>query len=407
MEIIKRFLDMQADHFGILEEYSKFATGLMRMDEEEVKAVTSKLNESLITWAKENSPVYKDFGASKIYTRSELADRESWYVKMDGEYHNSTTSGSTTGEPFGWRTLKKYVPLIEDDNQYGMILEEFGFNRDEQVLKNLVLMKLSYNPPIQGFSSLREIEEGPYHIMHTHKAKKSVRYFVSLDGYFEDPEGWHAKLFELLAEHEFDVVLSTGPMINSLCFHIRKLGFKKKICRLLSHTGEFPIKADFKFLKDNGYIENFCDSMRCWDGGAMFFTCKFGTYHLMDNLGKVTQGPENKMISTDYFSLMSPFLNYWNGDLCEASEDYERCQCGRLYRKFRMLENRPFGLKGSTKLTAIKKEIGSLGFKSDISQVKFENLSCQIVSVRELVEEEQKVLKNILHEYECSFLNQG
>jgi hypothetical protein len=72
-----------------------------------------------------------------------------------------------------------------------------------------------------------------------------------------------------------------------------------------------------------------------------------------------------------------------------------------------MLENRPFGLKGSTKLTAIKKEIGSLGFKSDISQVKFENLSCQIVSVRGLVEEEQKVLKNILHEYECSFLNQG
>lgn len=195
-------------------------------------------------------------------------------------------------------------------------------------------------------------------------------------------------------------MLSSGPVINRIAEYIKKHDFKKHFCYLLSHTSEFPILRDFEFLKSNGNISYNCDHMRCWDGGASFFTCKNGTYHLNDNFAWVIEGPDNKMISTDYFNLASPFINYWNGDLCEIDSEYRKCSCGRYYRPFKMLQNRPFALKGTTKLTAIKEQISQLSFKRDLIQVQFENLRVSIVSSRKLEDNEKDKLQNILKEYE-------
>jgi hypothetical protein len=63
------------------------------------------------------------------------------------------------------------------------------------------------------------------------------------------------------------------------------------------------------------------------------------------------------------------------------------------------MENRPFALKGSTKLTSIKQQISQLSFKGDLIQVQFENLSVMISSSRELETSEKDQLQNILNEY--------
>jgi hypothetical protein len=65
-----------------------------------------------------------------------------------------------------------------------------------------------------------------------------------------------------------------------------------------------------------------------------------------------------------------------------------------------MLQNRPFALKGTTKLTAIKEQISQLSFKRDLIQVQFENLRVSIVSSRKLENNEKDQLQNILKEYE-------
>ena len=72
-----------------------------------------------------------------------------------------------------------------------------------------------------------------------------------------------------------------------------------------------------------------------------------------------------------------------------------------------MLENRPFGLKGTTKLTSIKQQVSKLDFKQDIVQVKFDNLKVDIVAKRELLDVEKEQLDNIFNEYEINYSNYG
>ena len=72
-----------------------------------------------------------------------------------------------------------------------------------------------------------------------------------------------------------------------------------------------------------------------------------------------------------------------------------------------MLENRPFGLKGTTKLTSIKQQVSMLDFKQDIVQVKFDNLKVDIVAKRELSDVEKEQLNNIFNEYKINYSNYG
>jgi hypothetical protein len=130
--------------------------------------------------------------------------------------------------------------------------------------------------------------------------------------------------------------------------------------------------------------------MRCWDGGASFFTCKHGTYHLMDNLSWCEQGPNNELICTDYFNLASPFVRYWNGDYCKIEKEYSRCSCGRLYREFELLESRPFSLKGRC-IAEIRDGLKRLGIRG-IKQVRCSTDCLNVVSNRALEDNEKSMI---------------
>jgi hypothetical protein len=305
------------------------------------------------------------------------------------------TSGSTTGQPFYYYNDRKHFNDIQKTCEFDLILKEY--NLYKKSLKILNLFKHPYNPKPTDF--FLETHNHSKHPFHCYMATETNTFFVNWDEYIDYPEKWHDQFLKFLSHHYFDIVLCSGPVVNILTRHIKKHNFVHKFAYLLSHTTEFPRIEDFEYLKNNGNIDCYCDHMRCWDGGASFFTCKFNTYHLNDNLAWVTQGPDNKMISTDYFNIVAPFVNYWNGDLCEIKDEYQLCECGRWYRPFKMLENRPFALKGPTKLTEIKEKIKQLDFKSSIDQVQFENLTANIYLKKKLESWRIDKLKEILSDY--------
>jgi hypothetical protein len=393
---VSDFLESDLGHEETLEMYKLFCAHLMYMDPDVIRLVTSKLCKGVGDYARSRSSVYQEHCGEKIYDRRNLSVGV-WFVKdLPGDrvvYHQ--TSGSTTGEPFGFRCDKKHWSFIQRNCEFDLIREEYGLSGR---LRMLNLLKYPHNPKVKDFFlSLENYQPG--NMFSSFGASDFVTHFVNWDGYMDDPDEWHGKLLNFLSSESFDLVLSSGPVINILTRYIKKHGFKHRFARLLSHTSEFPRVEDFRFLQSNGNVENYCDHMRCWDGGASFFTCRFGTYHLNDNFAWVVEGSDNKMISTDYFNIAAPFVNYWNGDLCEIGGEYLRCGCGRWHRPFKMLQNRPFALKGPTRLTEIKERISALDFKSKIDQVQFDGLSANVHLNERLDEESTNKIKEILLDY--------
>ena len=150
-----------------------------------------------------------------------------------------------------------------------------------------------------------------------------------------------------------------------------------------------------------GRADHVCDHMRCWDGGATFFTCKYKNYHLLDNLSWCEEA-DGKLISTDYFSIPSPFVRYWNGDMCSISKSYKRCECGRLYREFEFLENRPFSMKG-TCLQDLKCRIAKINSKC-IKQVRCGLNTIDIISSEEIPEGQRGEISKITDIFEFRFI---
>jgi hypothetical protein len=398
----EKFLDSTETGPELVEKYaSTICTDLLFLNEKLVRSIADKMKQNVIDFAVKNSKLYFNFDVNKIYTREDLKFNVNWLVpQLKNEVANFNTSGSTSGKQFFYYVWKKYINFIEDKNQYGMILDEYEINRSiDNKLNILILINLHYNPKFKDFY-IQDDSGHPY-TMHTHQSLKSNRFFVNFENYSHEPEEWHRNLFQLFDTFNFDIVLTNSPILHNIVYYIKNFNYKKKLSKLISQTGQFLIESDKNFLLSNNFVENFCDHMRCWDGGATFFTCKHGNYHLMDNLSFV-ESFNKKMISTDYFSLPSPFINYWNGDLCLVSEDYKRCDCGRLFREFKMLENRPFALKGTEKLTNIRKQISKLDFKSQIKQVQFENFNVKIHVSKDMDYEQIKLLEEILKDYKIN-----
>lgn len=401
MFLIKQFLDTK---FGSYEQCLDFyiehiCDKLMTTDPDSILAVKEKMVDGITKYSIEYSKPYINFDSNSIMTRHQLR-HDGWVCSnVPKELTMSQrTSGSTTGEPFEYYNYYKYFYQIQKLSEFDTILKEY--NLYDKPLKILNLFKHPPNPTPEGF--FVEKTNFSNHPFHCYSSKKTNTFFVNWKNYMDDPDSWHRELLEMLTEHRFDIVLGSGPVFNILCRYIKKYNFKSYFAYLISHTTEFPRINDFEFLKENGHISYYCDHMRCWDGGASFFTCKYGTYHLNDNLSWVTQGQNNKLISTDYINIVSPFINYWNGDLCTIENDYKLCDCGRYYRPFKMLENRPFALKGPTKLTEIKKQIGVLEYKNKINQVQFENLNVNIYLNETLNSDELTALKHILKDYKVN-----
>lgn len=398
---IINFLQLKEDPTTILRKYSAIARHILYTDPDIIKEVVYKMIKNIECWAINNSPVYLNLNKEKIYTKEDFLENNKWYVFDSQASHLSTTSsGSTTGEKFYYRITKKYHSFLEENNQYRMILREFNLPINN--LKILSLIPLSGNPLVNE-GSFGVCHFGPSkHAYHSHRSANSIRYFVDFSEYNNDQDCWHENLINYVKDKNLDVILSNAPIINRIKNYLVKNPINFKLCKLLSQTSQFPIKEDFFYLKENGYIEDYCDSMRCWDGGATFFTCKHGTYHLMDNLSYVRE-IDKKLVSTDYFSLPAPFINYWNGDYCEVEENYQKCKCQRWYRPFKMLQSRPFDLKGPQKLTEVKEKIYSLDFKHKIKQVQFYLNDVNIISTEKLNPQEKQHIDNILKFYNVRY----
>lgn len=399
MNKLQKFLSSQNTGPDLIDEYITICNEILYHKPITILDVTNKLKNNITNYAIKHSNVYKN--NPSLMTRKNLT-KEDWFV-ADMSHANQMfhTSGSSSGEPFSYGVWNKYIRFLEDECHYGMILDEFNIKKSNS--KILILKKLSYNPHHKDFL---HIEEGssPY-TLHTHKSIYSTRYFVNFNDYMEKPPNvWCSRLLEHIEPFvPFDIVMITGPIMNVLINYLNKNHIHIKIGELFSQTGEFMREIDKQIALEKNYADSVCDHMRCWDGGATFFTCKYNTYHLLDNLSWTTQGSDNKMITTDYFNMSAPFVNYWNGDLCEIGDEYQLCECGRYYRPFKMLENRPFALKGPTKLTEIRQQIKELNFRNKIDQVQFENLSVNIYTNSELNHDEKKILDGVLKDYKANY----
>jgi hypothetical protein len=395
IEFIKKWENKLPNH-EIIYDYKNFCKNLLYEDEEIVFKITNILKNNISLWAKQNSPVY--FNHQGIIQKEDLLNKEQWYTELFAPQSKPmATNGSTTGFAFSYLRWDPFLYFIEGENHYDLILDEFNI-QDNFNLLYFIPNDLQSNKFI-------EIRENSGNFMEHHGTKrKATTHIVNIQKSKKNEEEFFIYLFEYLKQNKIDVILTTGPNIYDFCNYIRKFKIKHKICNLLSNTNEFLLSSDVAFLTENKFVDNVCDHMRCWDGGASFFTCKEKNYHLMDNLSWCEE-VDTKLISTDYFSFPSPFVNYWNGDYCKIDNKYQRCDCGRLYRDFEFLENRPFSLKGMC-LKDIKDKIKEMDIQG-ITQARCSVDSIDIISNKELSEQEKLMIRNITNKFKFNFIKEG
>lgn len=95
---------------------------------------------------------------------------------------------------------------------------------------------------------------------------------------------------------------------------------------IVAFTGEPVPPGLLEKMKSEG-IEG-RDQMRCWDGGATFYTCERGNRHWIDMLATARPDEDGRLISTDLFNLSQPHVDYWNGDVVSSYREWP-CECGR------------------------------------------------------------------------------
>jgi hypothetical protein len=360
---------------------------ILYAEEELARHAMSVMYENIETWAKTYSKVYKNFKPSHVVTKTDLQDKGSWFVpEVPGAI--MATSGTTTGDRFEYLRWDTALQDIEVVNHYRMILKEFNLPVKPKVLYFLMNHTKGQQEVVKIYPESPTFTE-------QHGAVKAEVHFVEKNQtYIENRD----KFFETLIDHLYvnpvDVILTNGQYVNSLLHYARKWGVNKPLATLLSNTCERMLPEDHKNLTEEGIVRHVCDHMRCWDGGAGFFTCRYGIYHLMDNLSHTYQGENNMLISTDYFSFASPFVNYWNGDYVDIELAYKRCSCGRLYRPFRFLQSRPFTVKGRN-IAEWRQRMREENIRG-IKQVICNRSYIEVISNRTFSEEEKEKLRGII-----------
>ena len=216
----EKFLDSTETGPELVEKYaSTICTDLLFLNEKLVRSIVDKMKQNVIDFAVKNSKLYFNFDNSKIYTREDLKFNVNWLVpQLKNEVANFNTSGSTSGKQFFYYVWKKYINFIEDKNQYGMILDEYGINRSvDNKLNILILINLHYNPKFKDFYF--QDDKGHPYTMHTHQAPQSNRFFVNFENYSDNLEEWHKNLFQLFQSFNFDVILISSPILHNMVYY--------------------------------------------------------------------------------------------------------------------------------------------------------------------------------------------
>jgi hypothetical protein len=368
----------------IVKEYIKICRDILYEDEDIVRDVTSIMRKNIEEWANKFCPVYSKIESH--ISKFELENKSLWYVKsLMEETRPMATSGSTNGKPFEYVRWDPFLRSIEGENHYDLIMDEFEMPENPKVM---YFFNTSMYDPLLDVT-VRD-DSGNFMEHHGTKRRAEVHY-PNFSRFQEQRETYLKRLLFYLRASPVDVIFAPGPTINSICHAMKKVYTRpQKIFGLVSNSNERLLAEDALFLK-MGYAGAVCDHMRCWDGGASFWTCRYGTYHLMDNISW-SEEIDGMLISTDYFSLPAPFVKYWNGDFCRITDTYQRCECGRLYRDFEFLENRPFSLKGRSILD-IRETISMLGLK-EVKKVSCSADAVVITSFREIPDHKKKSITN-------------
>jgi hypothetical protein len=374
-------------------EYIPLCRDLLYEDEDLVREVTALMRNNIERWARKLCPVYS--GIDGHVSRRELKDKSRWYVEsMMGETRPMATSGSTDGQPFEYVRWDPFLYQIEGDNHYDLIMDEFGMPDRPKVM--YFFNTAMYDPSLDV-----TVRDDSGNFMEHHGAKRRAEVHYPNFARFQEQRGAYTnRLLMHLRANPVDVIFAPGPTINAICHAMKKVYTRPhKVFGMVSNSNERLLPSDASFLL-LGYSGAVCDHMRCWDGGASFWTCRQGTYHLMDNLSW-SEEIDGMLVSTDYFSLPAPFVRYWNGDFCRITDTYQRCECGRLYREFEFLENRPFSLKGRS-ILEIRETISMLGLR-EVKRVSCSADAVVVTSTSEIPDSKKMALKS-RHHFEFRFV---
>jgi len=393
-DFMERWADACLPSRDMLLEYLPICGGLLYEDESTVREVSSLLRRNMESWAMSNSPAYRDMGEGFV-TRDELVHTSMWHVGSAlGESARMATSGSTTGRPFGYLRWDPSLRAIEADNHYDLVMDEFGMPETPHVLN--MFNSVMYEPSLDV--TVRTDSEN---FMDHHGLKRrAVVHYVNFKAMERDRNSYMRHILGYLGRRRVDVIFAPGSTINALCDIMRKHKRRDRLCSLVSNTNERLLPSDREFLLE-GRADYVCDHMRSWDGGATFFTCRHGTYHLMDNISWAEE-MEGRLVCTDYFNIASPFVRYWNGDYCRIAPEYVRCECGRLFRPFEFMESRPFSLKGLCILD-IRKKIESLSL-CGIKRVLCGLNTIDVVSSEEISDENMRAIEAVAGNFKFRFL---
>lgn len=272
---------------------------------------------------------FKNLSELKISTKENI--KNEWELPLP--YFKIKTSG-TTGHPFSYKVWNECFYSIEIVNHYCQILNEFSLNNEISVLKvsskekhfvSDQFEKIIFNKCVFYVKKFKPIAKN---YRFSHGSEYAFCHYFVYDK--KDIIEFCNFIINYTKKEKIDVFISAFSFFSILLSCIDK---PTKICNLLSNTVEEPIFKDVNFALENQIIENFCNHMRSWDGGATFITCKYGNLHLLDYL-TYCEEVEGKLVSTDFLNISTPFFRYWNGDLCRINNCQLQCSCGRYYRKF-------------------------------------------------------------------------
>jgi hypothetical protein len=224
------------------------------------------------------------------------------YGPLRANYQNQYTSGSTgKRKHYLWGPNFKEVDrffysLVRDGDRLGKTCELMAYRIRDNGGENLI--------------SLVEPSKGRYDI------DKYV--FIDVNGIGRVP-----KLRDELSGHN----LFISPSVFMILERAISLTEDMDPSGMVIFTGESLPPATRSYLLDKGFDVR--DEMRCWDGGATFFTCRYGNRHWVDYLAGTTTDEENRLVCDDYFNLVQPHVGYRNGDVV-LRRFGEMCVCGEL-----------------------------------------------------------------------------
>lgn len=360
----------------------------------EINQVCGYLSELIADFAATNCPVYR--GHSGPIDRNRL-DGGGWFVE-DQPYQPAWTNGSTTGERFHYRRWSKSYYKIERDNHYLAIINEFMGARPSNVL--YLMMDQGGGPATDEFAQVYQTNN----VMLAHGLGRTAQVHQIFKNrlYYRDHFEFFRQVIDYCVLHEIEVILASPSVVSALAWHGERLR-PGRICALLSATGDKVNYGELDRLKNLGLIEQWCDHMRCWDGGITFFTCRYGTRHLLDGLAW-SWSDHGRLISNDFYSLASPFVGYYNGDSGTVCEEFKHCPCGRSYRKFDITRTRAIALTGLSNRAMVRGLVESGVDTGSIRRMEPARNFLRIVTIRPFTSTERQGIRELWPHLEVNFV---